>query len=193
MSGCRENCMLAICFAFCWQSWCEKQHSLIKQCQKNSILPICLPIWSVVLCWFSCILQEVYIYMAKWSSFVKNFTVTWFLRHFNRTSTNLSEPEYCHSVQDFPNKDLFVLWPEWICSVQVVWDLIRKGSGTRCACPAPLLHLHTVNPVHSSCPACCVCSAGSRACSAHVRQYCRTSPIYWVRMWLTCSCALQLH
>lgn len=35
VSACRENCMRAICFAFCWQSWCEKQHSLIKQCQKT--------------------------------------------------------------------------------------------------------------------------------------------------------------
>lgn len=33
VSGCTENCMLAICFTFCWQSWCEKQHSLIRQCQ----------------------------------------------------------------------------------------------------------------------------------------------------------------
>lgn len=37
VSGCTESWMLAICFTFCWQSWCEKQHSLIRQCQDTRI------------------------------------------------------------------------------------------------------------------------------------------------------------
>lgn len=37
VSGCTESCMLAICFTFCWQFWCEKQHSLIRQCQDTQI------------------------------------------------------------------------------------------------------------------------------------------------------------
>lgn len=37
VSASTENCMLAICFAFCRQFWCEKQHSLIRQCQGTQI------------------------------------------------------------------------------------------------------------------------------------------------------------
>lgn len=51
-----------------------------------------------------------------------------------------------------------MLWPEWICSVQVVWDFIREMCGTRCPCPAPLDHRHTVNPVRTSCVLLAACA-----------------------------------
>lgn len=142
--------MLAICFAFCWQSWCEKQHSLIKECQDTRFFQSAFQSEVLFFADLAVSCKKSIILMAKWSSFMKNFSVTWFLAHFNRTWTNLLGPGCHHSVQNFPNKDLCVLWPEWICSVQVVWGLICKMCGTLYTCPAPLLQVHTVNPVHTS-------------------------------------------
>lgn len=98
--------------------------------------------------------------MAKWSSFVEDFSVAWFLMHFNRTWTNLLSPKDHRSVPGFPNGDLCVLWPEWNCGVLVVWDVIRKMYGARCAHPAPLVHLHAVNSVRTSCVLLAACGQG---------------------------------
>lgn len=71
------------------------------------------------------------------------------------------------SVQDFPDRSVCALIRVNL-QVEVVWDLICKICGTWCACPASLGHLHSVNPVLTSCTLLAACAKENLGHAPHM-------------------------
>lgn len=167
--------MRAICFAFCWQSWCEKQHSLIKQCQKTRI--------------FQSVFQSEVLFFADLAISCKRSMSLWL------------NDQVWWRISASPDSSCILMGLGQICwALGVIipartfqaricacfdWSesAVPKLCGTSCVCCADCLPMHCKPSMYHVCPAYCVHAGKSSTCSAHVRQPWRMSRIYWVRAW----------